>query len=127
MIFDTAATISGVRPGVRGRKRIGVGFRRKQPVAEAADGQVGHGREGIPVPALEDQRGHVVAVHLQHVLRKLRQRQVGKAQLRRQPFHRPVGGQGPPAGRPLRSGEALARSVLSDGKPKARPLGRSML
>jgi hypothetical protein len=46
MIFDTAAAISGVRPGRQGAQAVFVGLA-EQPVAQAADGQVADRGEGL--------------------------------------------------------------------------------
>jgi hypothetical protein len=89
---DTAATISGVRPGARAARASasvsGASSQsRNPPTVRCATGA-----KAALSQAVEDQRGDVIALDLQHVSGKLGQRQIGQPHLRSQPFDRAVGG-----------------------------------
>ena len=62
MSFDTAAAISGVRPGATRRERGGVGLVGEQPVAEIADREMRDRRERRGVVPVEDEARDLIGL-----------------------------------------------------------------
>ncbi len=93
MIFETAATISGVSPGASLSQTLLVGTLGEQPVAEVSDRQTADRREGIGVVLVDDQPGDlVIFIRNDRLVEKRLQRQLGQRHLRRDPFLGVLGG-----------------------------------
>ena len=79
MSLETAAAISGVRPGARAASRSAGRFLGEQPVAEFAGREVRDGGEGSGIVRIADQARDLVAVVIdQRLGEKAFERQVGQ-------------------------------------------------
>jgi hypothetical protein len=89
MIFETAAAISGVRPGAS-RARVPASQSAvvgEEPVAEPADGEVRDEGEGVAVVRIRDQPGDlVVLVRHDRFLEQSAEREIGQRHLRGDPL-----------------------------------------
>ena len=82
MIFETAAAISGVRPGASRASASVVVRLREEPIAEIADREVGDRREGRLVVGVDDEARDLVGLVGDHrLVEKAAQRQVGEGHL----------------------------------------------
>ena len=117
MIFETAAAISGVKPGASAAKAVGAGIVRKQPVAKFADGQMRDRRERRGV--VRDRQIRRVTSSSSYGIRlgeKGLQRHIGQRHLRRARVLRRLRAAMPASSSPERSGDAFARRPFRSAK-----------
>ena len=110
----------------RGERRGG-GALAEQPVAEAADGEMGDRREGAGVVGVDDEaRDLVVLVRDDRLVEEMRERQVGERHLRRHAFG---GGRGGDAGEAIARARRrrLGEQGLQIGEGVPRPVDRDRM
>ena len=117
MSLQTAAAISGVRPGASAARRFGGGVVGEQPVAEFADGEMSDRRRRLLASwRVDDEAGDFVGlVGDERFVEEVCEREVGEGELGGDALAA-VRAAMPARSSPERGGVALARRSLRLGK-----------